>query len=98
MPIVVVAADAVAWLEMPGRSALASMLALVCAAVAMASGLAGGLVRMIPIVGGCSMSVRQIVPFCSVHRHIGFGLGEEASGGGPRRGQYLAFSKRPRQG
>ena len=50
------------WLEMLERFALASILSLAAfAALAMASDLAGGLLQALPIVGGCNMSIEQIV-------------------------------------
>ena len=60
---------------MPERSAVAPILAL-----AAASKLAGGLIRTIAVVGGCSMNIKQIVLFCHVHHHIGLDVGKEADG------------------
>ena len=49
-------------------------------------GLAEGLVRTISIVGGCSISIKLIILFGSVHRRISHGLGEGANAGGLRHG------------
>ena len=66
---------------MTEKSTFATILAAIAFAFTLVTAsLLGRCSQAVLVVGGCSMSIKQIVPFCRLHRCTGLSRNKEAYG------------------